>query len=213
MKYNKAIEYIEQCAGYGIVPGLDNIKNLMERLGNPQKYLKFVHVAGTNGKGSVINFVSAVLNENGYKTGRYHSPAVFDYCEKFQIGKKPISKAEVGRLMEEIAVEADRMKEETGFHPTPFEIETALAFLYFFRKKCDVVVIETGMGGLLDATNIIPAPLVCVMTPVGMDHEAYLGTGMEEIALHKAGIMKGYFFHAGSKISFMIHTHGSHNTN
>ena len=190
MKYQEAIEYIDSCAAYGIVPGLEGIKELLNRLGNPQKNLKFIHIAGTNGKGSTLGFVSTILTENGYKVGRYVSPTILEYRERFQIQGKSISKAEVGRLMEEVAIHADAMKEDGFSHPTPFEIETAMAFLLFAEKKCDFVVLETGMGGTLDATNIIENTLISVITSISRDHMGYLGDSIEEIAAHKAGIIK-----------------------
>ena len=190
MKYQEAIDYIDRCAGYGIVPGLDNIRELLNRLGNPQQNLKFIHIAGTNGKGSTLAFISTALTENGYKVGRYVSPTIFEYRERFQIQGKPISKAEVGRLMEVVAVHADAMEREGLAHPTPFEIETAMAFLLFLQKECDLVVLETGMGGELDATNIIENTLISVITSISKDHMGFLGATIEEITVQKAGIIK-----------------------
>ena len=190
MKYQEAMEYIDACAGYGIVPGLDSIRELLNRIGNPQENLKFIHVAGTNGKGSTLAFISCALTENGYKVGRYVSPTIFEYRERFQIQGKAVSKPEIGRLMEAVAAHADAMAEEGLAHPTPFEIETAMAFLLFSQKKCDFVVLETGMGGLLDATNVIENTIIAVITNISKDHMAYLGESIEEIAQHKAGIIK-----------------------
>ncbi len=190
MKYQEAMDYIDYCAGFGIVPGLDSIRELLKRLGNPQNELKFIHIAGTNGKGSTLAFISTALTENGYKVGRYVSPTIFEYRERFQIQGKPISKAEVGRLMGTVALLADAMEKENLPHPTPFEIETAMAFLLFAEKKCDLVVMETGMGGLLDATNAIENTLVSVITSISKDHMGFLGETIEEIAVHKAGIIK-----------------------
>ena len=190
MKYQEAMDYIDKCAGYGIVPGLDSIRELLNRLDNPQQNLKFIHIAGTNGKGSTLAFISTALAENGYKVGRYVSPTIFEYRERFQIQGKPVSKAEVGRLMELVAVHADAMAEEGFAHPTPFEIETAMAFLLFKQKECDIVVLETGMGGKLDATNVIENTLISVITSISRDHMGFLGDTIEEIAAHKAGIIK-----------------------
>ena len=190
MNYAEAIEYIENCASYGIVPGLETINELLRRLNHPEKNLKFIHIAGTNGKGSTLAFVSEALTVNGYKVGRYVSPTIMEYRERFQIQGKAISKAHVARLMTEVKVHADAMSEEGFSHPTPFEIETAMAFLLFEEKKCDFVVLETGMGGTLDATNIVENTLVAVITTIAMDHSAYLGSSLEEIASHKAGIIK-----------------------
>ena len=190
MKYQEAMQYIEECGKYGIVPGLSGIRELLERLNNPQSTLKVIHIAGTNGKGSVLAFISQMLHENGYRVGRYISPAITEYRERFQISQRPISKRKVAELMEEVAGKADRMEEEGFSHPTAFEIETAMAFLLFQKEKCDFVVLETGMGGELDATNVIEEPLVCVLTSISMDHMQFLGATLEEIALQKAGIIK-----------------------
>ena len=190
MKYQEAMEYIDSCKAYGIVPGLESITELLKRLGKPQKDLKFIHIAGTNGKGSTLGFISTILTENGYKVGRYVSPAIFEYKEQFQIQGKSVSKAEVGRLMETVAVHADAMEKDGFPHPTSFEIETAMAFVLFSEKKCDFVVLETGMGGKLDATNVIENTLVSVITSISKDHMGYLGDSIEEIAAHKAGIIK-----------------------
>lgn len=190
MKYQEAMEYIDACGAYGIVPGLGNITELLKRLGNPQEELKFIHIAGTNGKGSTLGFVSTILAECGYKVGRYVSPTIFEYRERFQIQGKSISKAEVGRLMEVVAFHADAMEQEGLPHPTPFEIETAMAFVLFAERACDFVVLETGMGGALDATNVIENTLLSVITSISRDHMGYLGDSLEEIAAHKAGIIK-----------------------
>ena len=190
MNYQEAMVYIDSCAAYGIVPGLDTISELLFRLHHPEQHLKFIHIAGTNGKGSTLAYISEALSANGYIVGRYVSPTIFEYRERFQIQGKPISKAHVARLMSEVRVHADAMAEEGYAHPTPFEIETAMAFLLFVEKKCDFVVLETGMGGAMDATNVIQNTLVAVISTIAMDHSAYLGNTPEEIASHKAGIIK-----------------------
>ncbi|MBQ9990148.1 MAG: bifunctional folylpolyglutamate synthase/dihydrofolate synthase [Lachnospiraceae bacterium] len=190
MNYQEAMEYMERAAGYGIVPGLSNVKELLKRLGNPHQGLKVIHIAGTNGKGSTLAFLTSVLKAAGYKVGAYVSPTIFEYRERFQVQGKPVSKARTARLVEQVAVEADAMGAEGLPHPTPFEMETAMSFLLFREKRCELVVLETGMGGELDATNVIEEPLVCVFTPVSMDHMAFLGNTLEEIASQKAGIMK-----------------------
>lgn len=190
MNYQQAMEYIENCASYGIVPGLETINELLRRLEHPEKNLKFIHIAGTNGKGSTLAFISEALGANGYKVGRYVSPTIFEYRERFQIQGKSISKAQVARLMTEVRTHADAMSEEGFSHPTPFEIETAMAFLLFAEKNCDFVVLETGMGGMLDATNVVKNTLVAVINTIAMDHSAYLGDTLEKIATHKAGIIK-----------------------
>ena len=190
MNYTEAMEYIEMCASYGIVPGLETMNELLRRLEHPEKNLKFIHIAGTNGKGSTLAFVSEALTTNGYKVGRYVSPTIMEYRERFQIQGKAISKAHVARLMTTVKSHAEAMAEEGFSHPTPFEMETAMAFLLFYEKNCDFVVLETGMGGALDATNVVQNTLVAVITTIAMDHSAYLGDSLEEIAAHKAGIIK-----------------------
>lgn len=190
MRYRDALEYIENCQSVGIVPGLDSIRELLERLGNPQKELRIVHVAGTNGKGSVSEMMASVLTAGGYRIGRYISPTISDYRERIQIGKKMISKPDLGKYMEITADAAEAMSKEGWPHPSPFEIETALGFLYFRDKKCDLVMLEAGLGGLEDATNVIDTPLLAVITSISRDHMAFLGNSIAEIAVQKAGILK-----------------------
>ncbi|MBE5874313.1 MAG: bifunctional folylpolyglutamate synthase/dihydrofolate synthase [Lachnospiraceae bacterium] len=190
MKYQEALSYIEEITGLGIVPGLDSIKELCRELGNPQENLKFVHIAGTNGKGSALAFISTILQVAGYRVGRYVSPTIFEYRERIQVDGKMISKVALGELMEQVKAACERMVTRGLSQPTPFEVETALAFLYFQKKKCDIVVLETGMGGLYDATNLITTTQVAVITSVGMDHMQFLGNTVEKIAGQKAGIIK-----------------------
>ena len=190
MKYNEALDYIDSLKKYGIVPGLDTIRELCRRLGNPQDKLRFVHIAGTNGKGSVLAYVSTVLKCAGYRVGRYLSPTIRDYRERFQVGGRMITQKALCGLMEELKQACEDMAAEGFSHPTPFEVETALGFLYFSRENCDLVVLETGMGGRLDATNVIQNTLVAVLASVSMDHMQYLGKSLREIAGEKAGIIK-----------------------
>ena len=190
MKYEEAMEYIEECNTLGSVLGLESMERLMKTLQNPQNELTFIHVAGTNGKGSVSSFVASVLKHAGYKVGRYISPTIFTYRERFQINDKMISKKELGELMEQVKEACECIVAEGYPHPTSFEIETALSFLYFIKKECDVVVLETGMGGRLDATNIIPIPKLCVLTSISMDHMQFLGDTLAKIATEKCGIIK-----------------------
>lgn len=190
MNYREAMEYVEYLQRYGSVPGLQNMQRLCERLGNPQEGLEFVHIAGTNGKGSVLAYVSTVLQTAGYRVGRYISPTILDYREMFQIGGKPIAKTTLCRYLERIKEIAEQMEKEGLTHPTPFEIETAIAFLYFSDKKCDIVVLETGLGGSLDATNIINTTVCAVFASISMDHMAILGDSLEKIAKQKSGIIK-----------------------
>lgn len=190
MNYQETMNYIEEISKYGSVPGLDNIRELLMRLDNPQNDLKFVHIAGTNGKGSTLAYISTVLAHAGYKTGRYISPTISDYRERIQINGKMITKKDLCAYMERIKMAADSMQTDGLIHPTVFEIETALAFLYFKEKKCDIVVLETGLGGTLDATNIITTTVAAVLASISMDHMAFLGNSLAEIAENKAGIIK-----------------------
>lgn len=190
MNERETLEYIEELQQYGSVPGLDNIRNLCEKLGNPEKELPFVHIAGTNGKGSTLAYISEILKANGYCVGSYISPTIFDYRERIQVNGKKITKkalAEGMTLLKEIAEELVKMGKP---HPTAFEMETALGFWYFRKKQCDIVVLETGLGGTLDATNVIPETLVEVFTSISLDHMGILGNSLTEIAQQKAGIMR-----------------------
>ncbi len=190
MKYAEALEYIDSLSGYGIVPGLDNIRALCEKLGNPQEALQFVHIAGTNGKGSTLSFISTILKCAGYKVGRYVSPTISDYRERIQVNGRPITQKALCGLVDQMKELCDAIYAESGNHPTPFEVETAMAFAYFKEQGCDIVVLETGMGGRLDATNIIENTLVTVFASISMDHMSFLGKTIEVIAAEKAGIMK-----------------------
>lgn len=190
MTYQETMDYIDSLQVYGSVPGLTSITNLCEKLGNPQNDLKFVHIAGTNGKGSVLCLTSAVLKEAGYRTGCYVSPTIFDYRERIQINGRLISKKDLCLYMTRMKKVCEELVGEGKPHPTPFEIETALAFCYFKEKKCDIVVLETGMGGELDATNIIRNTLAAVFASISLDHMEFLGNTLPEIAKVKSGIIK-----------------------
>lgn len=190
MKYQEALDYVEELKKYGSVPGLASIQRLCKRLGNPQDSLKFIHIAGTNGKGSTLAFCSEILKESGYRVGRYLSPTIFEYRERIQINARPVSKKELCRLMELMKGLCEEITAEGLPHPTAFEIETAMAFLYFLEQKCDVVVLETGLGGLLDATNIVKTTVLEIFTSISLDHMAVLGNTLSDIAQNKAGIMK-----------------------
>lgn len=190
MNYEESRKYIQDASSRGSVLGLDNIVNLMNKLGNVQDRLKVVHIAGTNGKGSTSAYITQILIEVGYTVGRYTSPAVFDYMEMFTINNINISEDEYAINMTIIKKAIDEMEAEHMTLPTSFEIETALAYLYFYRNKCDIAIIETGMGGRLDATNIVKSPLVSVLTSISKDHSRFLGETLEEITFNKAGIIK-----------------------
>ncbi len=190
MNYREAMAYMEELQQYGSVMGLESIRELCARLENPQDQLRFVHIAGTNGKGSVLAYVSTILSAAGYRTGRYLSPAVKEYRERFQIDGRVITQSGLCKYLEQVKAAADAMAAEGLAHPTPFEVETAVAFLYFLDKQCDIVVLETGMGGALDATNVIATTLVAVFTSISMDHIGILGDDIGQIAGTKAGIIK-----------------------
>lgn len=195
MDFQEAQIYIRSIqTGAKIKPGLETIGHLLAFLGNPQDSLTFVHIAGTNGKGSTASFIASVLAETGMKVGRYVSPAVFSELEKIRWMKRNeisyITEEEFASVLTEVIEAVDKMKEH-GFNvPTEFEIETAAAFVAFARWDCDVVVLEAGMGGRLDATNIVKNVVCSVITPIAMDHMQFLGNTVEQIAFEKAGIIK-----------------------
>jgi dihydrofolate synthase/folylpolyglutamate synthase len=190
MNYLQSREYIKSSEQYGSVLGLQNMQNLMARLGNPQDRLKIIHVAGTNGKGSVIAYLYSVLSKEGYRVGRYISPTLYSYRERMEIAGEKISREKFAEMITIIADAIEGMVKEGLPHPTTFEIETAAAFLYFAGEGCDLVLLEVGMGGNLDATNIIRKPVLSVLVSISMDHMSFLGNTLGEIAEKKAGIIK-----------------------
>ena len=175
--------------------GLESIGALCHKCGNPQNKLRFIHVAGTNGKGSTCAFLQCILTDSGLKTGKFISPNMIDVCERISIDGENISKEELDEILSEVETSAKEVENEKGAMPTQFEIWTAAAFIYFAKQNCDIVVLETGLGGRLDATNIIDAPLLSVVTKIDIDHIEYLGGTIEKIATEKAGIIK-----QGSKV-------------
>lgn len=181
---------MDRVSKYGSVLGLDSIQNLLAELSDPQDELSFIHVAGTNGKGSVIACLSAILKEAGFRVGRYISPAVFSELEGIQVDGQQISQEEFAEFIEQIQRAAARMETDGKASPTVFEMETAAAFLYFRKMRCDLVLLETGLGGSLDATNVITHTAAAVFTTISRDHMGFLGETLEEIAAHKAGIIK-----------------------
>ena len=186
MTYEEAIRYIEDFTWSTTRLGLGRTQELLRRLGDPQKQLRFVHVGGSNGKGSTCAMLSAVLREAGYRTGMYTSPHVLCFEERMQVNGRYIAGEDLAALTERVRVEADAMED----HPSQFELVTAIAMLYFLEQECDIVVLEVGMGGALDSTNVIDAPDVAVLTNIGLEHTEYLGNTLEEIALTKGGIIK-----------------------
>lgn len=174
----------------GSVLGLDAIRNLLEELNNPHLGLKYVHVAGTNGKGSTCAFINSILIKAGYKTGLFISPAITGFNEQIQVGGSMISNSQVMALAAEITDAARRIHIKGLRKPSFFEMVAAMAFMHFKRNECDIVVLETGLGGRLDATNIINECLVAAITNIGLDHTETLGDTIELIAAEKAGIIK-----------------------
>lgn len=190
MDYQKARSYIDEAHRFGGEIGLEVITDFLERLGNPQDALRFIHIAGTNGKGSVGAYLEAVLKEAGYRTGRFISPTLYEYRERIQINGEYITEEDFGDLMDMVVPVMEEMEREGKHLPSPFEIETALSFLYYKEKECDLVLLECGMGGRTDATNVIKNTELAVITSISMDHMEYLGNSLGEIATQKAGIIK-----------------------
>lgn len=190
MTQEQVIQWIHSTELFGSVLGLSSIRELLRRLGNPQKKLQIIHVAGTNGKGSVCTMLASVLTAQGYRTGLYTSPYIEEFRERICIDNEMISPsalAECGQLVKQAC---DEMRADGLSHPTEFELVTAIGLLYFEREKCDFVVLEVGLGGRLDATNVIDPPLLSVITMIDFDHVARLGNTLGEIAYEKCGIMK-----------------------
>ena len=186
MNAQQAIEYIHSVCWKGSVPGLSRTFELLEKMGNPQKKLKFVHIAGTNGKGSTAAMTASILRKAGYCTGLYTSPYIYTFHERMQVDGQMITDEELVAITEFVKPLAESMDDT----PTEFELVTCIGFEFFKRRGCDIVVLEVGMGGALDSTNVIEAPEVAVITNIGLDHTDYLGSTLEEIALTKAGIFK-----------------------
>ncbi len=186
MNYKNALNFIHSVSNYFCKPGLSRIKNLCEALGNPQDDLKFIHIAGTNGKGSLCAFLSEILKCSGKKVGVYTSPYILRFNERIGINGVPISDEDLARICSEIKAICVQMEDK----PTEFEIITAIAFKYFKEQNCDLVILECGLGGRLDATNIIKAPILSIITGVDFDHQNFLGDTIELIAREKAGIIK-----------------------
>jgi len=189
INYQEALEKVNSRLTFGIKPGLGRIAKLLEHLGNPQNQLKFTHVAGTNGKGTTCTLMASVLTESGLKTGLYTSPYVNEFRERFQINGEMISEQELAECVEKIDTAMKELEADSD-EVTEFEFITAVAFLWFAEKKCDVVVLEVGLGGRLDTTNVISVPEAAVIMSISLDHTAILGNSIEEITLEKAGIIK-----------------------
>ena len=186
MNAEQAIAYIHSVCWKGSIPGLGRTQELLEKMGNPEKKLKFVHIAGTNGKGSTAAMTASILRKAGYRTGLYTSPYIYRFHERIQVDGVEISDEDLTEITEYVKPLADSMAQS----PTEFELVCCIAFEYFYRKKCDIVVLEVGMGGAWDATNVIEVPEVAVITNIGLDHTEYLGDTVEKIAETKSGIFK-----------------------
>ena len=186
MTGEEAIAYIEHIPWQGVRLGLERTQELLERLGSPEKELRFVHIAGTNGKGSTAAMLAAVLQSAGYRTGLYISPFLQVFNERMSVNGAMISGEELGKITEQVRHVAEAMEDR----PTEFELMTAIAFLYFRQQRCDIVVLEVGMGGRLDSTNVIGPPEAAVICNIGLDHVKELGGTVEQIAFEKAGIIK-----------------------
>ncbi len=182
MNYNETLNYIHSLGNFSLPPTLDRIKRVLDRLGNPQNRIKAIHIAGTNGKGSVSAMLASVFKEAGYKTGLFISPYIIEFTERIQINGEYIER-------EALCEFAGRVK-ATGIELTEFEFITALAFLYFAEQKIDVLICETGLGGRLDATNSLEKKIATVITKIGLDHTAVLGETIEKIAEEKCGILR-----------------------
>ncbi len=186
MNYSEALEYIHSINWTFCKPGLDRTYELCKGLGNPQDSLKFIHVAGTNGKGSFSSMLSSVLREAGYRVGLYTSPYITYFNERMAINGEPISNDELVEVTEKVKKIADNMDDK----PTEFELVTAIAFEYFSKNKCDYVVLECGLGGRLDSTNVIKTSVLSVITGIALEHTSILGDTIPKIAYEKAGIIK-----------------------
>ena len=184
-----AENYYHSLLTFGIMPGLDRIKILLERLGSPDKDLRCIHVAGTNGKGTVCSFLASVLKEAGYKTGLYTSPYIVDFRERIRVDGEMISEKDLEEVTETVKAEIEKLRSE-DIIITEFEAVTAAAFLYYKNVGCDFVVLETGLGGRFDATNVIESPLASVIVSISLDHVNILGNTISEIAFEKCGIIK-----------------------
>lgn len=189
MNYEESIQYLESAQAFGIKPGMERITALLDKLGHPELAYKTIHVTGTNGKGSVVAMITSVIENSTLKVGRYISPHLIDYTERIYCGGHDISRDDFAKAATVVKEAADAVVADGVEAPTEFELLTAMAFWYFREQKVDYAVIEVGLGGLLDSTNVVK-PEVAVITNVAMDHMKYLGNTIEEIAHHKAGIIK-----------------------
>lgn len=190
MNRDEVMSFIDSSKKFGSKLELTRIEKLCELLGNPHKDLKCIHIAGTNGKGSTSVFINNILLDAGYKVGLYTSPYIYEFNERIQLNNTPIEDSELVDVMNKVSEQVKVMLNEGHEHPTEFELITAAAFLYFKQKECDYVVLEVGLGGIYDATNVIDTPILSVITSISKDHTDYLGDTISEIAKNKCGIIK-----------------------
>lgn len=190
MTYSEALQFLESRRTLGIKPGLERMKALLGMFSSPQQGLPCIHVAGSNGKGSTANFLTAILSEQGYRVGQFSSPFFSSPCEMFRIGTEPIETHEFAKLAEEASGYCLVLDKTMDQGPTEYEIYTCLALTYFKRSGCDMAVIEACMGGRFDCTNILENVIVCIITKLSLEHQSFLGGTLKEIAWHKAGILK-----------------------
>lgn len=190
MTYREALAYIENTVTFGGKPGLRRIRALCERIGNPQDKMHIIHVTGTNGKGSTAAMTASVLRRAGYRVGLFVSPYVDDFRERIQLDGKLIPQEDLVQELETLLPHIAALRERGFLHPTQFEMETAMAFSYFARKNCNFAVIEAGVGGAMDCTNIVRTTDVAVLTSISLDHTAVLGPTIADIARDKSGIIK-----------------------
>lgn len=190
MNYTQTLEYIEEAGRYGIVPGLAGMRRLLSALGRPQDVISFIQIAGTNGKGSVQAFLASILKCAGIRAGSFTSPAVLERRESISVGGRPLSENAFAEVFTRVREAADEIEAAGHPHPTAFEMETAAAFCAFAEAGCELAILEAGMGGREDATNVAERTILSVITSISMDHMAFLGNSLEEIAAQKAGIIK-----------------------
>lgn len=190
MNFQESIDYLEKEIGFASVPGLERIQNLLDKLGNPQESYKTIHIAGTNGKGSATAMLSSILMQTGQKIATYTSPHLERYNERFIINGVEISDERFAEIMTETKASCDALREEGKEVPTLFEVVTAAGFLYFAKENVDIAVIEVGLGGRFDATNVMKTPLLSMIMSISLDHTEYLGTTIAQIAMEKGGIIK-----------------------
>ena len=187
--YEEALQYIKECTKFGMKLGLERIGEILRRLGHPEQRFRSIHIAGTNGKGSTSAMFDSILRQAGYRTGRYNSPHLVSYRERFNVNGDMITKAQLIRVIEQIKPVLEQVEAEGFGAPTEFEVGTAIAFQHFANEQVDVAIVEVGMGGRFDATNVL-TPVLSVITHIALDHQEYLGDTLEKIAFEKAGIIK-----------------------